>query len=57
MGKIYAKRIIAGPRTLDDVPANWKQATIDALKELLSEEEFNALMGIETEEETEEEVA
>ena len=34
MGKIYARLIYAGKKTLDDVPAKYKEATINAYHEL-----------------------
>ena len=34
MGYIYARAIYKGTKTLADVPAKWRQATIDAYYDL-----------------------
>lgn len=43
MGKIFARRIIAGSVKYADVPDGYKAATLEALHELTTEEEVERL--------------
>lgn len=37
MGKIYAKAVVSGPRTLASVPSMWRDATVAALEAMAAD--------------------
>ena len=44
MGKLYAKAVVAGTRTLDSVPAMWRDATLTALGAMCTQEELERIL-------------
>lgn len=45
MGKIYAKAILRGSRTIASVPSDWREAAKAALREMCDDETYKALVG------------